>query len=142
MNKLIFLVGIIPLLLIAPYHIMAQQDQVLTKYASTADGFADNNIKSIQVSFVTVKKVSLGSAGNQYQMQGTLKNTSGQNITRLDINAMLIDNKAQNVGMVTGVADKDSLANGQSTSFVGLANEDSQNAHAIAFKLTFGWENP
>jgi hypothetical protein len=137
-NTLFLIVALIPSLLVP----LVYADQVLTKYASTADGFADGNVNSIQVAFITVKKISLGSSGNQYQMQGTLKNTSGQNITRLDVNAMLIDNKAQNVGMVTGIADKDSLSAGQSTSFVGLANEDSQNAHAIAFKMTFGWETP
>jgi septin family protein len=69
-----------------------------------------------------------------------LRNTSGHDITNLDINAMLIDNKGQNVGMVPAFASADSLTQGQSTSFSGVANEDSQNAADIAYKMTFGWQ--
>ncbi|PWU79027.1 MAG: hypothetical protein DLM72_19470 [Candidatus Nitrosopolaris wilkensis] len=121
----------------------APTDHVLTKYNSTPDGFSDGNVSSIQVAFVTVKNISLGSYGNQYQMQGTAKNTSGHDISYLDINAMLIDTKSKNVGMIPGIANNlGTLVNGQSTSFSGVLNEDSQNAEAIAYKMTFGWESP
>lgn len=116
-------------------------DQVLTKYASTPDGFSDGNVSSVQIAFVTVKKVSLGSSGNQYQMQGTLRNTSGHDFTWLDINAMPIDNKSHNVGMVWGIPSSFHLANQQSTSFSGVLNEDSQNAAAKTYKMTVGWKN-
>lgn len=137
-NRPIFIVvPILTLMLGVP---LVSADQVLTKYASTADGFSDGNVSSIQVAFATVKKVTLGQYGNQFQMEGTIKNTSGHDMTNIDVNAMLIDNKAQNVGMIPGITAGNDLANGQSTTFSGVANEDSQNAHAIAFKLTFGWQ--
>lgn len=114
-------------------------DHILTKYASTPGDFANGNMSSVQIAFVTVKKISLGSSGNQYQMQGTIRNTSGQDFSWLDINAMLIDAEGHNVGMVWGIPSSFHLANQQSTSFSGVLNEDSQNAAATAYKMTVGW---
>jgi len=53
---------------------------------------------------------------------------------------MLIDSDGHYVGMVWGIPSIEHLSQGQSTSFSGILNEDSQNARAKAYKMTFGWE--
>src|SRR6476660_2958370 len=63
----------------------------LTMFASTPDGFTNNDPHTIQTIFATVRKADLGQYGFQWQASGQVKNTSDKALKDLNVNIQLID---------------------------------------------------
>jgi len=114
----------------------------LTMFASTPDGFTNNDPHTIQTIFATVRKADLGQYGFQWQASGQVKNTSDKALKDLNVNIQLIDSTGKIVGLVPTITNAAllDLQPGQTTTFDGLLNGDVVSANAVAFKLTFEWE--
>ena len=120
----------------------AVDENPITMYPSTPDGFTNNDPHTIQTIFATVHKADLGQSGFQWQAKGQIKNTGSKALTDLNVNIQLIDSDGKIVGLVptaTQVMLSD-LQPDQTTTFDGILNGNDVNANAVAFKLTFEWK--
>ena len=114
----------------------------ITRFESTPDGFSNGNPNTIKTIFAEVKKADLGESGFQWQATGQIQNTGNKTLQSLDINIQLISQDGKIVGLVpafTSPAAFSPLAPGQVTTFDGILNGNDQNTNAVAYKLTFQW---